>query len=138
VSSRVSVFAAALFVAEERTADRRFGFGLTAGGAGATVDVLRLGPLDLAVSAALLPGAIHAVVYDLTPTEPGARFWLGATGVARARVRVLPSTFVEIAGGATLSLVRYDFATTGTAGETVFRGVPVAPVAFLGIGRTFP
>ncbi len=126
-----------LVLPESRTADRTFGFGLTALGAGACVDLLRSALLELAPCAELHGGELHALVYVLEPAPPGSRFWAGASATARLKLRTLAPFTVELGAGVVVPFTRPRFEVEGRAG-TVFQQAVVAPVADLAVGVSFP
>lgn len=124
------------YVAESRTSDGRFGFGLSMAGVGLCGDAVATRWITLDACAAVLPGAIHAVVYADLPTRPGERFWLGASATAVARVNVLRSLFLEVAGGAIFPMIRHHFSVTGVA-DDVFRQPAAVPLGQLAVGTSF-
>jgi hypothetical protein len=133
----VHILVTGALLPEQRTGDGRYGFGLSAGGVGACVDVLASKRFELAPCATALLGEIHSVVYALVPTSPGDRFWGGVAAIARVRARVLSPLFVELGLGAWIPAVRYQFDVTGRSGP-VLQETWAAPVVDFGVGAAFP
>jgi hypothetical protein len=124
-----------LYVPETRTGDDQFGFGIAAGILGASL-VWSEGPLSILPSLKLLIGAIHAVVYELSPLEPGDQPWLGITLDITARIELMHWIFFDVSLGATAPLTRQIFEVEGRSG-TVFEEPLVIPGARAGLGLNF-
>lgn len=134
-----------LLVPEQRTADRRFAFGMTAGFLGACFDALRVGKpaegpaLSLAPCAHVGVGEIHSVVFSLLPTEPGTRVWV--SGAAELLLRVSPFSpavplDIELGLGFLTPFVRPRFFVIGE-NSTVFQQPVVIPRGNLMVGVHF-
>jgi hypothetical protein len=134
---RLRVLVTGGFLPEQHTADRRFAFGLAAGGAGACVDLVATPFVELAPCASILAGEIHSVVLVLSPTTPGGRLWMGAAALAQARFHVLPPLFVEIGAGAWIPFLRHTFEVTSWP-QPIFQEAALAPVVDFGVGSEFP
>ena len=134
---RWRVVLSTLLVPEQRTADRSVGFGLSALGAGACLDLLDGSVAQLAPCAELHGGEVHALVYALEPAPPGTRFWSAASAAARLKFRVFKPLSVELGAGLVLPFTRPRFQVEGRS-DTVFRQSIVAPTADVSLGLTFP
>ena len=124
---------------EQRAADPTFAFGMTAGWMGACADLLRSRAVSLGPCGRILAGAIHAVLYtdpEVTPTDPGARAWVGVGAGARIAVRVLGPLRVEAGLDLVAPLTRHAF-TLKDAPEPAFLQPPVTGTLFLGAGLGF-
>jgi hypothetical protein len=137
VARSVQVSGEALWMPEARASDARFAFGLSAFALGACGSLLRRERVDLAACGALWGGAVHAVVYGLTPTGPGDRAWAAAEVSARLRIRVIGRLHVEVSTPVLVPLVRQPFTVTGLA-DPVFQQAPVALLPTVGVGASFP
>lgn len=122
---------------EVRTSDGDFAFGLSALAIGACVDVARGAWVNLAACGSIWGGALHAVVYHLTPTEPGSYAWAGAAASPRLRIRLAPRLHLEVGAHLLVPLVRRAFTATGRA-EPVFQEPPVTVIPLAGLGTSFP
>jgi hypothetical protein len=119
-----------------RALDSRFAFGLTALALGLCLETLRGRALGLALCAAGQLGAIHAVVFDLPPTEPGQRFWAAASAKAQLYLPLGP-TRISIALLGAAPITRHHFRAIGQD-ETIFRQSAVVAAGELGLGMRFP
>jgi hypothetical protein len=132
-----AITAEALWMPEVAAADDRFAFGLSAVALGACVGVARSSSVDLAACGAIWAGALHAVVRDLPPTEPGDRAWAAASVTPRLRLRLAPRLHLELGAQVLVPLIRQPFTVTGWA-EPVFQQTPIAVLPFAGLGVNFP
>jgi hypothetical protein len=137
VTRLVQITGEALWMPERRTADDRFAFGLTAVGLGTCLRFVERPRFDVAACASLWAGALHAVVYDLTPTQPGDHPWAAAELSPRLRVAVGPHLHVEAGSHVFVPLVRQPFTVTGEA-VPVFQEPTVAFLPFVAAGAQFP
>ena len=133
----VSVTAEALWMPEARTADGRFGFGLTAFSLGACFVPVRLAAAELAACGSVWGGALHAVVYQLAPVTAGDSGWAAAAASPRLRLRLAGPLHAEVGGHLMIPLTRHPFVLRGQV-EPVFREAPVTFFPFAGIGAHFP
>jgi len=137
LADAVELTSEALWMPEVRTGDARFGFGLEAFALGACGEVARRARLDLAVCGALWGGALHAVVYTLTPVAPGDHPWAAASLAPRLRLRLAARLQLELGAQLLVPLVRQPFTVTGLTAP-VFQESPAALFPFLGLGASFP
>lgn len=126
--------AGALYTPLARADDGATGFGLTALFGGACWGTL--GALRLSACAGVQAGALHSVVYELTPLAPGDRLWLGAFVEGALRWHVAGPLFVEGALRATAALYQQRYSVRGRA-AVAFAPWPVALDATLGAGVDF-
>jgi hypothetical protein len=134
---RLRVAAGVLWFPEVHTADGGFGFGLAAGTLGGCIDPYRSASFRLGLCAGGLAGALHAVTYRLSPTQPGDRPWLALSFGGRAELRLVGPLTLHAGAEAVVPLLRYRFLVLGRA-EPVFEPATVAAVAAAGLGVTFP
>jgi hypothetical protein len=137
VSRLVQITGEALWLPERRTLDNRFGFGLTALGLGTCLRFLERRRVDVAACASLWAGALHAVVYALTPTQPGDRPWAAAELSPRLRVALAPHVHVEAGAHVFVPLIRQPFGVTGEPAP-VFQESVVAFLPFVAAGAQLP
>ncbi len=126
----------ALWLPEVRTGDGRFGFGLSAFALGACVDVVRRARVDLAACGALWGGALHAVVYTLSPLAPGDHPWAAASLAPRLRIHLVSRLHAELGAQVLVPVVRQPFLVT-SATAPVFQESPVGLFPFAGLGASF-
>jgi hypothetical protein len=124
-----------LYAPETRTGDGQFGFGIAAGTLGASL-VWTEGPLSILPTLKLSIGAIHAVVYELSPLEPRDQPWVGITLDVALRIELIHWIFLDVSLNATAPLTRQIFEVEGRAG-TVFEEPIVLPGARAGVGLNF-
>jgi hypothetical protein len=137
----------ALWMPEERTADGRFGFGLSAFGLGACLGLLARESVDLGACGSVWGGALHAVVYELTPTRPGDHAWAAAALSPRLRITLARHhdaktgfhflLFADAGFHLFVPLVRRPFTITGEDAPA-FQESSVAILPFLGLGAKLP
>ena len=143
VREALSVTVGARYFPEERTADGAFAFGLSAASLGACVEPptgTRFAlppPLSAAFCGSVAAGAIHSVVWKLTPLTPGDEPWVGASLAARIRVHLIAPLSLYAAGELVIPLTRDVFAIRSASGG-VFQQSPLAPVASLGLSVSIP
>jgi hypothetical protein len=92
---------------------------------------------DLAACGSLWGGALHAVVYRLTPTQPGDRAWAAAALSPRLRVALGPHVHVEVASHLFVPLIRQPFTVTGKSAPA-FQEPSVALLSFAAFGAQLP
>ena len=147
VSRWVSFTGDALWMPERKTADERFGFGLSAFGLGACWNILAQGAIDLGACGSLWGGALHAVVYQLTPTRPGDHFLGCSVAVAALASRPHPAprrqdrsrflAFAEVGFHLFVPLARQPFLVSGEEAPA-FQESPRAILPFVGLGAKLP
>jgi len=118
---------------EVTTGEGRFGFGMTVGTAGLVAAVRLTREFELSLLAELEAGALHAVVYELEPVEPGDRLWVAAAAGARFGFSGLSPLRVELGASLVVPFVRPVFEVRGTP-EPVFQSAPVGGLFYLGLG----
>jgi len=125
------------FHPELRSADPGdFAFGLAAIGPGACARFDALRWLEVEGCASAWVGALHTVVFRPTPTDPGQRLWLAASGTMRARIRLLPALSLEVGGELLFPLIRHRFRVEGRT-SIIFEQGPVLPGASVGLSVHF-
>ena len=138
MASRAQVTGEALWLPEARTSDGHFGFGLAAFALGACVDGGADGAsADLSGCASFWAGALHAVVYDLTPAAPGDWFWAAAALTPRLRVALAPRLHAELGVHLIVPVTVRPFEVAGWT-SPAFQEAPVTGLPFLGLGANFP
>ncbi|MEO5767206.1 MAG: hypothetical protein ABIS92_02550 [Polyangia bacterium] len=80
--------------------------------------------------------ALHVVVYAPEPDNPGQKWMVGATEMARSVVKLVGSAVLEVGLSASEGWPRRSFFIAGrpTAGNTVFAQPAVALAAWIGVG----
>jgi hypothetical protein len=137
VSNLLQITAEALWLPQQRTSDRRFAFGLAAFGAGTCVRFLERARVDLAGCGSVWVGALHAVVYEPAPTQPGDHPWAAAAVTPRLRAAVGAHLLVEVGAHLFVPLVRQPFTVTGDVAPA-FQEPPVAFLPFVSLGAQMP
>jgi len=103
----------------------RVGVGLTQGSAGVCVGrTFARGALHGCGSLTL--GALHVVVYDPVPRDPGDRVFLGLSASLRGSVRVVGPVHLGVWAAATVPLIDHDLFVEGNP-SPIFSPAPVAP-----------
>jgi hypothetical protein len=133
----VRIAAAALWMPEVHAADARFSFGLTAFSLGACVELIRRGLAELAACGGAWGGAVHAVVFDLSPVGPGERGWAAVEVAPRLRLHIWGRLHLETGLEVIVPLVRQPFTVIGLTAP-VFQQAPLTLLPFAGLGATFP
>jgi hypothetical protein len=113
----------------------RFAFGLTTGTLGLCVEALRGLVLGLALCGSAQLGAIHAVVYALTPVRPGERFWAAAALKAQLYLP-LGRVRVSLAALGTAPITRHRF-RANDQDDVIFRQAALIPGGEFGLGMHF-
>jgi hypothetical protein len=125
-----------LYLPEVSASDPRFAFGLTAATLGACAFPLAE-RLELGICAELELGAIHAVVHDLQPLDPGDQLWLAIAAGPRLRISGPAGSFVELGGSAVVPLLDRSFDVQGLE-EPAFETAAVGGIGFFGVGLRAP
>lgn len=126
-----------LFVPERRSEESpEFGFGLSAASTGLCARA-QFGRAFLGGCASLSLGAIHAVVYERAPLQPGAQLYAAADLSVEASVQVVGPLFLAAEIGASLPFRRYRFFVEGDD-STVFQHGFALPRLTLALGVHFP
>jgi hypothetical protein len=126
-----------LFLPEKPADDARFAFGLTSAAAGACAALPPLGRLELGLCGEIQLGALHAVVHELSPVDPGDQLWLAASLGPRVALDVWSPLTLEVGISAVAPLLDRTFDVAGIQ-EPVFRPASVGAVSFLGVGIRTP
>ncbi len=138
VSGRFRTSAGATFLPETllTSGGYPFAFGVSALDLGACVDLVQSRRMVLSGCGAVWVGAIHAVVFALTPAQPGDRPWAGLSAEGRWTITLFEPLIVEFHAGALVPLTRYDFRVDGPIGG-VFSQSVVTFVGGVGLGIHF-
>lgn len=136
-AGRLRATAGLVWFPEARTSDGGFGFGLAAGALGGCFDAHRAPAVRLGLCAGAMGGAIHAVTYEVAPTNPGDHPWAALSLAGRLEVQPVGPLTLHLGLEALAPLVRHRFLVIGRAG-TVFEPPPVGAIASAGVGVTFP
>jgi hypothetical protein len=137
VARSVQLVAEALWMPEVHTTDARFSFGLAAGALGACLTLVQVRRVDFAGCASVWAGALHSVVYVLTPVAPGERAWAAVEASPLLRVRLVDHLHLELGVHVLVPLVRSEFTVLGFK-DPIFQEAVVTAVPFGGIGAHFP
>jgi hypothetical protein len=132
-----SGFANVSYLPESRTSDRRFGFGLGAAGTGVCGSFHGEKAVVIGVCGGLELGGVHAVVYDLTPLEPGDRLWFAAAIGPRVRIPGPGATFFDLGLSGVVPLLRRNFRVRGVT-EPAFEQSVFGGFGYLGVGFEAP
>jgi hypothetical protein len=122
-----------LFLPETRADDPRFAFGLTAAAAGACAAPQPFGRFELGLCGEIQLGAIHAVVHEAAPIDPGDQLWVAAALGPRLGLEVAPPLAFEVGVSAVAPLLDRSFDVVGIE-QPVFRPAAVGAVGFVGVG----
>lgn len=136
-AGRLRATAGLLWFPEARTSNEAFGFGLAAGALGGCFDAHRAPAVRLGLCAGAMGGAIHAVTYEVAPTNPGDHPWAALSLSGRLEVQPVGPLTLHLGLEALGLLVRHRFFVIGRPG-TVFEQPPVGAIASAGVGVTFP
>jgi hypothetical protein len=121
----------------EKSLDKRFSFGLTTASVGVCADVLRSQFATGSLCGELQVGAMHAVVYQLAPVQPGDQ-WFGAVGAGpKIGWHAWAPFFIEGGVTAALGFFRRQFAISGVE-PAVYETSLLSAVGFIGVGVTSP
>jgi hypothetical protein len=125
------------FFPERRSADSRFGFGISAGWFGGCRSIGHTGKLFLDLCGQFEAGAIHSVVYSPIPTHPGDYWWAALAFGPKFSFNLGNSLVSELGFEALTPLYRPEFAVKDE-NTTVFQSSPVALRGYFGLGLRFP
>lgn len=126
-----------VYFPEVTTSDERYAFGLTTGFLGAVFAWPVASGVELSGTAELEIGAIHAVVFESVPVDPGEEWWVaGALGPRLGFLGPGPLR-LELGVSAVVPLARPSFEVRGIA-EPVFQSAPVGGFAYAGLGFGLP
>ncbi|HEY3498419.1 MAG TPA: hypothetical protein VGK73_27185 [Polyangiaceae bacterium] len=126
-----------VYLPEQRTEDGEFAFGLTTALAGACAALPPFGVAELGLCAELQLGALHGVVFRLSPVEPGAQPWLAASASPRLRVHAGPALFFELGASAVIPLLDHEFQVQG-GDQTGFEPSALGGMGYAGLGLRSP
>jgi hypothetical protein len=83
-------------------------------------------------------GAVHAVVQDLSPLQPGDRLWLAFRAEVGVAVRIAGPVWFDARLFDLFALQRWEFRVrTENGGQTAFAQAAFMPGAALGLGLHF-
>ena len=125
-----------LWAAESKPADGRFAFGLTAFGLGVCYEPSAAGRLQTGACAGGWLGSIHAVVYEVRPTDPGGRVFSALSLSPFARVRLIGRLHAQAGVELFVPIERRAFTVTGWQ-DPVWRQPAAAVFGFGGLGMHF-
>jgi hypothetical protein len=109
-----------------------FAFGLTAGAAQGCFDVVPFGRGALGVCLGVQIGALHAVVLDLVPIEPGEQLWAAAAAHSRLDVALAEPLGAEVGIELGIPMVRHEFGVAGRPDPAFITGT-VTGRGFVGL-----
>ncbi|MBX3188017.1 MAG: hypothetical protein KF819_13425 [Labilithrix sp.] len=128
----------AMWLSSVRTESERFGFGLVAARVGLCGESAST-RLSMALCARALVGVVHGTVYELSPSRPGERAWLGASFGPQIRVQIAGPLVASGGGGVVVNLLRYEFVNAVGGRDLVVFEQPILGVeARVGLGLAFP
>ena len=137
----VGATAGMLYLPEARTTDPRFAFGLTAAWLGVCAQPWRSRAGAMAICGKALFGAIHSVVYILTPEGPGDQFWMAGSISVAVRLSLAGPLFGELGGElvapAPWTQYRFNFTVDGQS-RSAFQEKWVSGYGFVGLGLSIP
>lgn len=107
----------------------KFGVGLTTASLGLCFGET-FEPLRLEGCAGLDLGAMHVVVYDPIPSDPGDRVFVGASAALRFMVKLAHPIWLGVWAGASVPFIDYDLRVEGQP-TPVFSSAPIAPLVAL-------
>ncbi|HEY3497829.1 MAG TPA: hypothetical protein VGK73_24190 [Polyangiaceae bacterium] len=122
---------------ETSTADGEFSFGSSSVSAGACWEPLAAARFLAGACADFAVGALHAVVWELAPVEPGDHAFVAAELGPYVGVELGLGLRVELGAFAALPLLRPNFLVQGT-NERAFKSEALGIVGFLGLGLGTP
>jgi len=130
----------ALTYLPESTSDARFSFGFAAASGGVCGDITRQRLLATTVCGEFSLGAIHSVVHQLEPLNPGDRLTAAVGLGPKIGWRAWAPLFLEVGVSAWVGLVRPKFAiiNADSTRTTVFQSQAVSGLGFVGVGVTAP
>ncbi|MBI5532842.1 MAG: hypothetical protein HY898_09020 [Deltaproteobacteria bacterium] len=126
----------ALWAAESKPADQRFAFGLTAFGLGACYEPESSRWLQTGACAGAWLGSIHAVVYEIRPTDPGGRVFSALSLSPFARGRLYGPLHAQVGVEMFVPTERRAFTVTGWQ-DPVWRQPSAALFGYGGVGMHF-
>lgn len=128
----------AMWLSAVRTESERFGFGLVAARAGLCGESAST-RLSVALCAGALAGVVHGTVYQISPSRPGERAWLGVSAGPQVRVQLVGPLLLSAGGGVIANLLRYQFVNVVGGRDLVVFEQPILGIqAQLGLGLAFP
>ena len=117
--------------------DDTFAFGLTTGHLGACLRAMRIETdgIGLAACASMELGALHAVVFEPAPKQPGDRLWLSGLLGARLLAPLYGALGIELALEMVAPITRDRFTVEGRAAPAFQQSV-IGGIAGLGLRLT--
>jgi hypothetical protein len=135
--SRIRGSFGVVYLPEVTASDERYAFGLTTGLLGAVFAWPLTGDWELSGAAELEVGAIHAVVFESAPVDPGEQWWIaGALGPRIGFSGVRPLR-LDLGVSIVVPFSRPSFEVRGIA-EPVFQSAPVGGFLYGGVGFGLP
>jgi hypothetical protein len=122
---------------ETSTENAEFSFGLSSVNAGFCWEPVAAERFLAGACAEIAVGALHAVVWELSPIEPGDHAFVAAELGPYVGIELGLGLRVELGAFAAVPLVRPNFRVQGT-NESAFQSEPVGIVGFLGLGLRPP
>jgi hypothetical protein len=126
-----------LYLPETLADDPRFGFGLTTAAGGACGLMHPAGALELGLCGEIQVGAIHAVVRDADPIDPGDELWVAMALGSRLRIDVSLPVVFDVGVAAVVPVLERSFQLRG-AEEPAFEPASVGGIGFIGVGMRTP
>jgi hypothetical protein len=136
-SARVRASLGMAYLPESKTASGAYGFGLTTASIGAVLAWSLGEGLELSALGELELGAIHAIVYDLEPVNPGDEPWVAAAAGPRLGVWILSPLRFELGASVLIPFIRPSFEARGVS-EPAFQSAPVGGLGYVGVGLGTP
>jgi hypothetical protein len=125
------------YLPEARTGGDAFAFGLTAASLGGCAQAWGERRVSLSLCGEALLGAMHAVVFELTPANPGDRLWSAASLAGQVRWRPVGPLVLELGAQGLVPFSRPQYRVRGQPG-TVFQEAAAGGAAFVGVGLSIP
>jgi hypothetical protein len=126
-----------VYFPEATTTGGEFAFGVTTGTLGAIFAWPLAGSIDLAAVVELQVGAIHAVVFESDPVNPGDQLWLAGALGPRLGFSPFRPFRLEVGVSLVVPATRPSFDVRG-ASEPAFQSAPVGGMAHIGAGVGLP
>jgi hypothetical protein len=126
-----------VYFPEVTTSDERYAFGLTTGFLGAIFAWPLASGIELAGTAELEAGAVHAVVFESVPVDPGEQWWVAGALGPRLGFLGLSPLRVELGVSLVVPFSRPSFKVRGIT-EPVFKSAPIGGFAYAGLGFGLP
>jgi hypothetical protein len=122
---------------EQHTSVGQFGFGMTSGWLGPCVRPRQDAVWGVSLCARAEVGAIHSVVYSLTPVLPGEKPWAGASVGGGIGARVVGPLRLTLHADMVVPITREPFVVQGQS-VAAFQQAAATAVVGIGAGMSFP